>query len=92
MERSKVIRSLAFWASGAVLVVIGLFLYLKNPFDVPFNNLLIALLIWPIIFVIMDFLFRKNEFYRKIMLIVKPFILIISYFSLLICKYLISNY
>lgn len=91
MERNKVMRRLAFWTSGGILIVLGLYFYLKNPLDVSFNNLILVVVIWPIIFAIVDFLFRKNKVYGTIMLIIKPLILIAFYLILSIYEYILSK-
>ena len=91
MERNKVMRRLAFWTSGGILIVLGLYFYLKNPLDVSFNNLILVVVIWPIIFAIVDFLFRKNKVYGTIMLIIKPLILIAFYLILSIYECILSK-
>ena len=91
MERNKVMRRLAFWTSGGILIVLGLYFYLKNPLYVSFNNLILVVVIWPIIFAIVDFLFRKNKVYGTIMLIIKPLILIAFYLILSIYECILSK-
>ena len=55
----------SFLTSGGILIVLGLYFIFKNPLDVSFNNLILVVVIWPIIFAIVDFLFRKNKFNKN---------------------------
>lgn len=88
MERNIVIRRLGLWISGITLMVLSLYLYLKNPLAVR-CNLILAILIWSIIILIVDYLARNNKVYRKTKVIIKFIICIVIYLILAVCEYLL---
>lgn len=88
MERNIVIRRLGLWISGITLMVLSLYLYLKNPLAVR-CNLILAILIWSIIIFMVDYLARNNKVYRKTKVIIKFIICIVIYLMLAVCEYLL---
>lgn len=62
-------------------MLISLYLYLKNPLRVQ-CNLTLAILIWAIIILIIDYLFRNRDIYRKMKAIIKFIVCIAIYLIL----------
>lgn len=88
MERMKMLQRSAVWVSGIILMSICLYLYMKNPLEIQFDNLIMILLIWPITCGIVGYLFRKNKVYRAIRNIVLPLNYIVIYLIISMCEYL----
>ena len=90
MERKKMIQRLAAWTGSFILMLISLYLYIKNPQEIQFDNLILMLLICPITSAIVSYLFRKNEAYRTIRSIIIPSNYIIMYLIISICESLFT--
>jgi len=90
MEWNGMIRRLAVWVSNAILMVINLYLYLENPLRVQ-CNLILVILIWSVLCLIVDYLFRNNNVYGVIKHIVRFLICIAFYLIASICESLLFN-
>lgn len=90
MDRNIMIRRIGVWISGITLLIINLYLYLKNPLEVR-CNLIFAMLVWSIIILIMGYLLRNNKVYRKTKVIVNPIICIAIYLIIAIYEYLLLD-
>lgn len=85
------IRRLGVWISGITLMVISLYLYLKNPLEVR-CNLILAMLIWSLVILIVDYLARNNKVYRKMKVIIKFIICIAIYLILSLYDYFLLSW
>lgn len=90
MERNIMIRRLGMWIGGIALMVISLYLYLKNPLEVRYN-LTLAILIWSIVILIAGYLLRNNRVYKQMKVIVNFIICIAIYLILAIYEYLLLS-
>lgn len=84
------IRRLGMWIGGIALMVISLYLYLKNPLEVRYN-LTLAILIWSIVILIAGYLLRNNRVYKQMKVIVNFIICIAIYLILAIYEYLLLS-
>ena len=84
-------RRLGVWIGGIALMLISLYLYLINPLEVK-CNLTLVILIWAIIILIVDYLFRKNETYGKMKAIIKFIVCIAIYLMFAICEYILLGW
>ncbi len=84
-------KRLGVWISGIALMLISLYLYLKNPLEVQ-CNLTLVILIWATIILIVGYLFRNNKVYGNIKAIIKFVVCIAIYLMLAMCEHLLLGW